>query len=98
MIKTEQQINFSYEFLIKHRKIIDKTYQRLRSTGSQQARFSELAKKHKTDTSLITIILIPISSFENWNRFLAPCFSKLQDADIETNTVDVKKNFKVSSS
>ena len=45
VIKTEQQINFSYELLIKHRKIIEKIYQRLRSTGSQQARFSELAKK-----------------------------------------------------
>ena len=57
---------------MKHLKISDKNYQRLRSTSLQTARFYGLAKIHKKDTLLKPFFSIHGSSKENLNSILAP--------------------------
>ena len=52
VIKNEKQVNNSLQQLMKQGEISDKIYQRLRSTGSQPARFYGVAKVYKKDTPL----------------------------------------------
>ena len=59
VIKNEKQINNSLQQLMKQGKISDKIYQKLRSTGSQQARLYGLSKVKKRYTS-------PTCSFDTW--------------------------------
>ena len=65
-------------------------YQRLRTTGSQPARFFGLAKVHKSGTPLRPVLSIPGSSYENLNKFLSPFFERLPGANIDTNTKDAR--------
>ena len=89
VIKNEKQINNSLQQSMKQ--IIDKIYQRLRSTGLQPARLYGLAKVHEKDTPLRHVLSIPGSSYENLNRILTPFFQKLPVTNIETNTQDARK-------
>ena len=77
VIKNEKQINKSLQQLMEQGKISDKIYQRLRSTGSQRAKFYGLAKENKQDTPLRPVRSIPGSSYENLSRFLTSLFQKL---------------------
>ena len=85
-IRTEKLINSSLHQLMKQGKISEKIYHRLRTTGSQPARFYNLAKLHKIGTPLQPVLSIPGSSYENLNKFLSPFFEKLPGANIETNS------------
>ena len=91
VIKNEKHIINSLQQLTKQGKINDKIYQRLRSTGSQPARLYDMAKVLKKDTPLRPVLSIPLSSYENLNRFLTPFFWKLPGANIETSTQDARK-------
>ena len=65
VIKNEKQINKSLQQLMKEGKISDKTYQRLRSTGSQPARFYGLANVHKKIhvSDLVLRYLVAVTKF-----------------------------------
>ena len=89
-IRTEKQVNSSLHQLMKQGKISEKIHHRLRTTGSQPARLYGLAKVHKMGTPLQPVLSIPGSSYENLNKFLSPIFGKLPDANIETNSKDVR--------
>ena len=56
VIKNEKHIIDSLQQLRKQKKISDKIYRRLRSTGSQPARLYGLAKVHKKDTHLRPVL------------------------------------------
>ena len=72
-------------------KIPVKVYKALRSTGAQQARLYGLAKVHKTETPLRTVLSIPESCYHKLNKFLTPFFQMIEEANIETNTNDARK-------
>ena len=73
MIKNEKQINKSLQKLMRQGIISDKIYQRLRSTGSQPARFYGLAKVHRKDTSLRPVFSIPGSNDINSEGKIRRC-------------------------
>ena len=60
----------------------------MRSTGGQPARLYGLAKIHKAETPLRPVLLLPGSSYENFNKMLAKFFDNIDGANIETNTKD----------
>ena len=73
---------------MKQAKTNEMVYQRLRTTGSQPARFFGLAKVHKSGTPLRPVLSMPGSSYENLNKFLSLFFGKLPGANIETDSKD----------
>ena len=70
----------------KRDEITDGVHARLRSNGGQPAQLHGLAKVHKKDTRLRTVLFPPVSSYDKLNKTLAKHFDKIEDADIETNT------------
>ena len=57
----------------------------MRSTGGQPARLYGLAKVHKVNTPLGTVLSLPGSSYYNLNKVLTKFFEKIEGANIETN-------------
>ena len=71
--------------------ISENLYTRMRSTGGQPARIYGLAKMHKVNTPLRTVLSLPGSSYYNLNKVLAKFFDKIEGANIETNSLDARK-------
>ena len=74
----------------KKEEISENLYTRMRSTGGQPARIYGLAKVHKVNTPLRPVLSLPGSSYYNLNKVLAKFFEKIEGANIETNSLDVK--------
>ena len=61
------------------------------STGGQPARLDGLAKVHKAETPLQTVLSLPGSSYKNLNKMIAKFFDNINGANIETNTKDARE-------
>ena len=75
----------------KRDEISDELYSKMRSTGGQPARLYGLAKVHKDETPLRTVLSLPGSSYENLNKMLPKCFDNIDEANIETNTKEARE-------
>ena len=75
---------------MKQGKVSEKIYQRLRTTGSEPARFYGLAKVHKSSTPLWPLLSISGSSYGILDKFLSPFFEMLPGVNIETNSKDAR--------
>ena len=70
----------------------EKTYQKLWSTGTEPARLYGLAKVQKND--LCPVLSIPGSPCHKLNKYLTPLFERVPGANIETSSLEARKNWK----
>ena len=70
-MRTERQINRSLQQLMKQGKISGKTYQRLKTTGSQLAKFFGFDKANEEGTQHRSTLSIFSSRYKNFNKFLS---------------------------
>ena len=78
----------------KRDEIRDQLYSEMRSTRGQPARLYGLAKVHKAETTLRSVLSFPGSSYENLNKMLAKFFDNIDGANIVTNTIDARETLK----
>ena len=78
IMKIEKDINKELIAMKKKDEISEALYTRLRSTGAQPARLYGLAKVHKQGTSLLPILSLPGSSYDNLNKTLAKYFDEIE--------------------
>ena len=90
VLNIERDINKELLAMRKKEEISENLYTRMRSTGGQPARIYGLAKVHKVNTPLRPVLSLPGSSYYNLNKVLAKFFEKIEGANIETNSLDVK--------
>ena len=91
VLKIERDINKELLAMRKKDEISESLYTRMRSTGGQPARLYGLAKVHKVNTPLRPVLSLPGSSDYNLNKVLAKFFEKIEDANIETSSLDARE-------
>ena len=92
VLKIERDINKELLAMRKKDEISESLYTRMRSTGGQPARLYGLAKVHKVNTPLKSVLCLPSSSYYNLNKVLAKFFEKIEGANIETNSLDARES------
>ena len=78
--------------LVRAGKISSDLYSKCRSTGAQPARLYGLAKVHKQKKPLRPVLSIPGSCYENLTNQLSKWFDKIEEAKIETSTINIKRD------
>ena len=91
-LKIQKDINSALLDMKKSSLINKEVYQKMRSTGAQPVRLYDLAKVHKNGIPLRPVLSIPGSSYCSLNKFLTPLFDKVPGANIETSTLDARRN------
>ena len=84
--KVEKLTSSSLHQLLKQRKVSEKIYQRLRTTGSQPVRLYGLANVSKNGTPFQLVLSIPCIRYKNLNEILSSVFQRFSGTNIETNS------------
>ena len=91
ILKIEKELNKELIAMNKGDEISDQLCSKVRSTGGQPARLYGLAKVHKAETSLRSVLSLPGSSYKNFNKMLAKFFDNIDGANIEINIKQAKE-------
>ena len=81
-----------HRLLVRAGKISSDLCSKCRSTGAQPARLYGLAKVHKQKTPLRPVLSLPGSCYENLTNQLSKWFDKIEEAKIETSTINIKRD------
>ena len=81
-----------HRLLVRAGKISSDLCSKCRSTGAQPARLYGLAKVHKQKTSLRPVLSLPGSCYENLTNQLSKWCDKIEEAKIETSTINIKRD------
>ena len=92
LIAIESTFNRNLMSLVRAGKISSDLYSKCRSTGAQPARLYGLAKVHKQKTPLRPVLSLPGSCYENLTNHLSKWFDKIEEAKIETSTINIKRD------
>ena len=81
-----------HRLLVRAGKISSDLCSKCRSTSAQPARLYGLAKVHKQKTPLRPVLSLPGSCYENLTNQLKKWFDKIEEAKIETSTINIKRD------